>query len=303
MCIPSILCCCDWDADINDHSYNQPLIQTNNNHNVPPHWNEVCETSSHHSIPQSQSNEMSVYPNIQIIEKKDLLPRCEYNSLSKEYVCRYMNSIKKMIDGCKDEPSYFSPYFQLASYKKWSCNYTAHIPKYMMYLWYRAYLYDFETSLQKHDQLCGNNGKITVPYLDIRKYPCIPEELRNFTFDSKYIKGNEELDKVNYVLNDDDKISRMMQNINISYYTTNDNLDELLDKILEAYGFNNVDYPTLHPCFYMILSFVDKLFDSHCKYKMNNITPKNVEYWKILVPFRKLPIELIDTSNLGYKYS
>lgn len=300
MCLQYIFCCCDWETT---ESLN---ISSNHHGNYAYRPPLSCDNDTHSTVSFHEPllQEMCMYPPpLTVPCKTDLLTRHEFYSLSEQHVIRLMNAITHMIKNCKNEPPYFSSFFQLASYKKWSTNCATYIPKYMMHLWYRAYLYDFEVALQQADIQCGNDGKITLPYLDIKRNPCIPDVFKDFKFPDHMIYGNDELCKVNMMVNDNEIVPDLISSINISQYIQNDNIEELIDKIIDAYGFNNTDYASLNPCFFLVLCFIDKIFDKHSKYKMNNVTPKSVEYWKILVPFRKLPIELVETANLGYKYS
>jgi hypothetical protein len=238
---------------------------------------------------------------LQVVPVHEILFRQEYHSLSADNSYRLSSAITRMTACDKNNPSYFSPFFQTASHKKWVDAHSNYIPKHMMYLWYRAYLHDFEVALQQADKECGNDGKITLPYIDINAHPCVPSAYKDFKLPSTCTQGNDELLKINAMLCDDDIVSRTLCNINISQYIHTDSINDLFDVIMKAYGFES-EYSSFHPFFYMVLSYIDKIHDTYNKYNKQTMTPKSVEYWKILVPFRKLPIELIDTVNLGYKY-
>lgn len=294
MFLSSILCCCDLEIEDSDRSP----------HKVPLKLNDHL-SSSHHSHKSCSVYQEPLFQemcDLQVPRANDILIRQDYYTLSSDKVYRLSCAISRMTVSEQNDPSYFSPYFQTASHKKWVCSHSNYIPKHMMYLWYRAYLHDFEVALQKADIACGNDGKITIPYIDIKEHPFVPAAFKDFKFPGGYIQGNDELCKTNTVLGNDNKISKMLADIDISKYICNDRINDLVDVIMDAYGFDENEYSSFHPFYYMILSYIDKLHETYNKYNKQNITPKSVEYWKILVPFRKLPIELIDTGNLGYKY-
>ena len=289
MYLPYLLCCCDWEIQEENHYVppkpprKPPRSNCNDLHYQEPLLQEMCDLQVNNSY-------------------NDVLFRNEYYSIPRDTIRRLMNALNRMVNGSSNNLNYFTPYFQTASYKKWASGYTSYIPKNMLHLWYRAYLHDFELALQKADIECGNDGKITLPYIDIKKNPCIPEILKNFKLDNDLIQANDELCKINTLFNDEERITRLVSEINITNYIASDNIDELLEKIIEAYGFNDSDYTSFHPFYYFVLCYIDRLYHIHSKFKMQNVTPRSPEYWKILVPFRKLPIELVDITNLGYNY-
>lgn len=287
-----ILCCCDWEKEYDDGYTNH------NSLHAPLRCNEHSTASG--SVYQEPV--MYEMTSLVVTPPKSVLCRQEYHTLSSENVHRLFRAISKMVSGNNNDPSYFSPFFQTASHKKWMSGHANYIPKHMMYLWYRAYLHDFESALQQADISCGNDGKITLPYIDITRHACVPTEFKNFKLPDCYLQGNDELSKIQALLNDDEKLIRVLAGINISHYINTNCINDLYDVVMSAYGFDSSEHSSFHPFFYMVLCYIDKIHDSYNSYNTQNITPKSVEYWKILVPFRKLPIELLDISNLGYKY-
>lgn len=295
MYLSYIFCCCDWEMEESDTSP----------HKIPLRLNDHLSSSrhSHKSGSVYQEPLFQEMCDLQVPRAHEVLLRQDYNNLSSDKVHRLTSAISRMAVSEKNDPSYFSPYFQTASHKKWVGDHSNYIPKHMMYLWYRAYLHDFEVALRQADIACGNDGKITVPYIDIKANPCVPAAFKDFKLPCGYIQGNDELSKTSVILGDDDKIKRALSEINISQYIYTDTINDLFDDVMKAYGFDDAEYSSFHPFFYMVLCYIDKIHDTHNKYNKQNLTPKSVEYWKILVPFRKLPVELIDIANLGYRYS
>jgi len=205
-----------------------------------------------------------------------------------------------------DDPSYFSPFFQIASYNRWPMHFGNNLPKSMMpwcrALWYRAYLHEFEVALQAADISCGGDGKISLPYINVLAHPTVPEQLRQFTFPEEYIRANEELAKVNKRMRSDTAIREALVGLHVHRGMRDEEIDAAATHVLNAYGLKHSEYVAFNPAFYMILAFVDRMYVMHGQSRTQGITPKSPEYWKILVPFRKLPMELVDTRALGYTY-
>jgi hypothetical protein len=289
MYLSYILCCCDWETG--EDSDVSPL-------RVPLKFSDHHSHTSGSVYQEPLIHEMC---DLQVVPAQEILFRQEYSTLSSDNERRLSTAIARMTMCGKNDPSYFSPFFQTASHKKWIDGHSNYIPKHMMYLWFRAYLHDFEVALQQADIACGNDGRITLPYIDIKSRPCVPSAYKDFKLPSSYIQGNEELLKLNAMICDDERICRVLSGINISQYIHTDNINDLFHVIMNAYGFDS-EYSSFHPFFYMVMCYIDKIHDTHNKYSKQTMTPKSVEYWKILVPFRKLPVELLETVNLGYKY-
>ena len=238
-------------------------------------------------------------PDPVVIRRRGILVRREFQALNQQEKDRFFRALSHMIKPTTlGEPQYFSPFFQIASYNRWPMNFNNNIPPEMKYLWYRAYLHDFEVALQTADATCGGDGKITLPYINVKANYAIPSQVRQFTFPEEYLQANEELKHMNIRICAD---TRDLANIEIHRGMLNEELNAVTERVLDAYGFNT-EFAAFTPAFYLVLCYLDKINDRYRNDKLPGITPKSIEYWKILVPFRKLPMELIDIKNLGYTY-
>lgn len=234
--------------------------------------------------------------------QNNVMLRREYATMTLADQERFVRALRQMTRPMQDNVIvYFSPFFQIASYVRWPMNYSENVPKHMMYLWYRAYLSEFESVLQQADIECGGDGKITVPYINITKNPSIPSVLVNFQFPEEYYQANIELAKVNSQIKTDVEIKASLADISLGM-ETRESLDTKVPKILDSYGFGNNNYAAFNPAFLLVICGMDMLYTRTID-RIKDVTPQSAEYWKILVPFRKLPSELVDTCSLGYKYS
>jgi hypothetical protein len=285
----TFLCyCCCVEEEAEDDSVMDSLIPNP----LPPSYDSTC----------TNTNPLIKPPGIMMCMQNNVLLRREYATMLQTDQDRFLRALRQMTRPMQDNVIvYFSPFFQIASYVRWPMNYSENVHKHMMYLWYRAYLSEFETVLQQADIECGGDGKITIPYINISKNPSIPSALINFQFPEEYYQANIELAKVNSQIKSDSEIRVALAAIKLGM-ETRASLDDKVSKILDAYGFGNNNYAAFNPAFLLIICGIDMLY-TKCVDRIRDVTPQSAEYWKILVPFRKLPSELIDTCSLGYKYS
>lgn len=235
---------------------------------------------------------------------RNVVVRKPYNKLSKDEKKRFFTAIDGMLVSRQDgEPMYFSPYFQIASYNKWPMHLSTDIPKSMMGLWYRAYLEEFEKALQISDIQLGGDGKIGLPYINVETDCAIPQEIREFRFPVEYMQANEELANAMKKIPRDIDIKSSVSRLPLSGKGSPETIDEIAGKIIDAFGFTTNNFAAFNPAFYMVLCYIDMLYDKHgSKFRFDSLAPKTLDYWKILVPFKKLPMDLIDIEQLGYKY-
>jgi len=89
---------------------------------------------------------------------------------------RFVNAVKHMMGDMKTADG-TSEYFRLAGYHGFPEDYCAHRQE-LFPAWHRAYLLDFEQTLQKADVELGGNGSVGVPYWDWTEFESMPEIIR-----------------------------------------------------------------------------------------------------------------------------
>ena len=97
---------------------------------------------------------------------------------------RFLDAVREMMKPIDGKPE-TGEYFRLAGYHGWPEDYCTHRQE-VFPAWHRAYLVEFERSLQEADKKLGGDGKIGVPYWDFadidREGPMIPPMLREMEF-------------------------------------------------------------------------------------------------------------------------
>lgn len=245
-------------------------------------------------------------PSCVVMDDTKPVVRREFGAMSKEDRDRFFRAMSQMVKPASpDDPAYFSPFFQIASYNRWPMNFGTNIPKRMMPLWYRAYLHEFEAALQAADVACGGDGGVALPYINVFANPAVPEQVQQFAFPEEYQRANEELAKVSARLSSDSfalAVQSALVGVKVRKGMCDEELDAAAARVLTAYGFKDAEFAAFNPMFYMVVCSVDRMYALYGGARMRGVTPKSPEYWKILVPFRKLPMELIETKQLGYVY-
>ncbi|GLC43502.1 hypothetical protein PLESTM_001480100 [Pleodorina starrii] len=245
------------------------------------------------------------------VPASEVVTRCDIRDLTPEDQNRVCNAIEKMMEpywaaspanniGDYSPDTSPSEFFRLARYHGWDKSYCVH-GRETFPAWHRAYLVDFERTLQAADRALGGDGRIGLPYwgwdrgaVNGQLFPAIIRErfskMKPGLIPPSATGSQLGPDKDYQLVANDEVLATGMRNMKVSEQvrralsqwehpraasTHADNPDSMETPhnslhVLCGWPLTSVSFAAFHPLFYMHHANVDRLYETYLRKDMAN---------------------------------